>query len=156
MESIVTPNESDTGRVLAIWIKRAHRGPMDHVTSARFEQDKGIAGNADRGGRRQVTIIEQHAWDAAIEAAGEYVDPATRRANVLISAPSLAGSRGKTLMIGECRINILGETRPCNQMEEAHTGLQQALRPEWRGGVFGRIENNAEVSVGDAVRWADA
>ena len=129
---------------------------MDATQSARFEHDKGIAGSADRGGRRQVTIIEQHAWDAAIEAVGEHVDPVTRRANLLISGPSLTNSRGRTLLVGECRISILGETRPCHLMEEAQTGLQNALRPDWRGGAFGQIMNDADVAVGDVVRWADA
>ena len=47
------------GRLEAIWIKRAKRGVMDPVSRATLVADRGITGNANQGGRRQVTIIEQ-------------------------------------------------------------------------------------------------
>jgi hypothetical protein len=30
---------------------------------------------------------------------------------------------------------------------------ERALQPEWRGGVFGKILDDAEIVVGDLVRW---
>ena len=44
-----------TGRLEAIWIKRAHRGVMDEVTEATAVAGKGLAGNVDRSRRRQIT-----------------------------------------------------------------------------------------------------
>jgi hypothetical protein len=52
-----------TGRLEAIWIKRAHRGPMDPVSTGRLLAGRGLVGNADQGRRRQVTVIEQAAWE---------------------------------------------------------------------------------------------
>ena len=47
------------GKLEAIWIKRMKRGPMDPVEAADLVAGSGIAGNANQGGRRQVTILER-------------------------------------------------------------------------------------------------
>ena len=123
------------GRLEAIWVKRSRRGPMDSASHATLRAGQGIEGNADQGGRRQVTIIEQRAWDAAIEQVGVAVEPIARRANLLISGLALAGSRGRTLRIGDCELRINGEVKPCERMDEPQPGLRAALAPAWRGGV---------------------
>ena len=45
-----------------IWIKRVHRGPMDPAQKAAMVAGKGIVGNANQGGRRQVTIVSSKHW----------------------------------------------------------------------------------------------
>ena len=55
-------NESYPGLVEAIWLKRAKRGPMDAVEDAVAEVGFGLRGNANRGGRRQITIISRERW----------------------------------------------------------------------------------------------
>ncbi len=47
------------GRLEAIWLKRAHRGPMDARESVVLIAGKGLEGGIDRSSRRQVTIIER-------------------------------------------------------------------------------------------------
>jgi MOSC domain-containing protein YiiM len=143
------------GKVEAIWIKRAHGGNMDAVARATLRAGRGIVGSANQGGRRQVTLIDRIAWDRVNEELRDDVDPALRRANVLISGLSLAGSRGRTLRIGSCRLKINGETRPCELMEESHPGLQKALDPEWRGGVFAEVLDDGELEVGAVAEWID-
>jgi MOSC domain-containing protein YiiM len=138
-------------QVNALWIKRAHRGPMDRAERAELVAGRGVRGSADQGGRRQVSIISQEAWDAAVEQLGVAVDPSARRANVMISGVDLADSRGKLLRIGPALIRILGEVRPCERMDEAEEGLRNALKPHWRGGVFGEILEGGTIAVGDAV-----
>ncbi len=49
----------------------------------------------------------------------------------------LVRSRQHILCIGACRVRILGETEPCERMEEAWPGLQQAMYGDWAGGAFG-------------------
>ena len=141
------------GRLEAIWIKRAHRGPMDRVERAEVRAGRGLVGSADQGGRRQVTIIDSRAWDAAIATVGVPVDAAARRANLLVSGVSLAGTRGRTLRIGACTFRVNGETRPCERMDEAHPGLQAAMRERWGGGVFAEVLDGGQIAVGDAADW---
>jgi MOSC domain-containing protein YiiM len=138
------------GQVVSIWIKRAHRGVMDAVDDAQAAAGRGLDGNADQGRRRQITIIDEAAWRDATAAAGAEVDPSKRRANVMLRGIALAESRGKRLRIGGCVVQILGETRPCERMEEAQAGLRDALGSAWRGGVFGEIVESGLIRVGDA------
>jgi MOSC domain-containing protein YiiM len=139
-----------TGNVVAIWIKRAHRGVMDSVKEAQAVAGRGLVGNADQGRRRQVTIIDEAAWNAAAAETGSAVDPSKRRANIMLRGIALAESRGKHLRIGSCLIHILGETRPCERMDEAQPGLRKALGTGWRAGVFGEIVEGGPIRVGDA------
>jgi MOSC domain-containing protein YiiM len=145
-----------TGRLEAIWVKRAKRGPMDPTDQATLVADRGILGNADQGGRRQVTIIEREAWDAMMAELGDArLDPAARRANLMVSGVSLRDARGRLLEIGGCRIHLQGETRPCEQMDDALPGLRRVMAHPWRGGAFGVVLDDGEIRIGDPVRLGD-
>lgn len=149
-------DETTGGRVEAIWIKRFKQGPMDSVATTRAIAGRGLVDNANQGGKRQVTLITQEAWDTVLAQLGVdagTLPPTTRRANVLVSGLDLADSRGKVVRLGDVRVRVYGETVPCNLMEESFAGLQDALRPEWRGGVFGEILDDGEIRVGDAAAW---
>ncbi len=137
----------------AIWIKRVRRGKMDPVSRAELREGHGIVGNANVGGRRQVTIIEREAWERHMAAHSASLDPSTRRANLMVSGCALADSRGRVLRVGPCRVRILGETKPCEQMEEALPGLRQTMYANWGGGAFGEVLDDGIIAVGDVVDW---
>jgi MOSC domain-containing protein YiiM len=143
------------GRVERIWIKRAVGGPMDGVSRAPAVAGRGLVGNADQGGRRQVTIIEQDVWERLRAEVDPRIEPAMRRANLLVSGVTLRETRGRILQLGQVRVRVLGETRPCEQMDAAVPGLRRALETGWRGGVFGELLDDGEISVGDVVRWQE-
>ena len=146
---------ADAARVEGLWIKRAHRGELDPSGRVLAVEDKGIEGDACFGRKlRQVTIIEREVFDDLKESLPG-VGPEMRRANVMVSGVRLAESGGKLLALGDVRIRIVAETKPCGRMEEARPGLQDALRPEWRGGAYGKVETGGEIAVGSTAGWAD-
>jgi MOSC domain-containing protein YiiM len=137
----------------AIWIKRFRGGPMDPAGSARLVAGKGVAGNEDQGGKRQVTLISREAWEEVEQTLGMSIDPRIRRANLLTAGIRLEGNRGRILRIGAARLLIHGETRPCNQMDESLPGLRAALAVQARGGVYAAVLDDAQIAVGDPVEW---
>ena len=141
------------GRLDGIWVKRAHRGPMDARESGVLIAGKGLEGNVDRSSRRQVTTIEREVWEALMRETGSSAPPSTRRANLMIGGISLADTRKRVLRIGAARLEIAGETKPCERMEEAVPGLRAAMYANWRGGAFAIVLTGGSIRVGDSVDW---
>jgi MOSC domain-containing protein YiiM len=139
-------------RLEQIWIKRVHRGPMDPADRARVVAGKGIVGNANQGGKRQVTIVSNKHWtEITAPLLLGTPDPRLWRANLLVSDIDFSDARGKVLRVGAVRIRIYGETRPCEQMEAAAPGLQKAMAVPWGGGAFGEVLDDGEIAIGDPV-----
>jgi MOSC domain-containing protein YiiM len=144
------------GVLRAIWIKRMRRGPMDAVDSALLQAGEGIVGNADRGRRRQVTLIEQEVWDDLMHRFGSSLPGSARRANLMVRGIGLRETRGRILRVGECRIRIVGETKPCERMDEALPGLKAAMWPNWGGGAFAEVLDDGRIAIGDPVEWLES
>ena len=127
------------GRLKAIWIKRMHRGVMDAVESADLVAGKGLVGNSDQGGHRQVTLIEAEMWADLMTRFKSDLPPSRRRANLLVEGIDLTFSRDRILRIGGSRIRIWGETKPCEMLNQALPGLKEAMYDNWAGGAFGEV-----------------
>ena len=98
-----------------------------------------------------MTIMSLDRWRALTAHLPGPPAPGIRRANLLVEGVELDHSRERVLRIGDARVRIFGETRPCHQMDEACPGLQEALSPPWGGGAFGEVLAGGLIHVGDAV-----
>lgn len=143
------------GRLEAIWLKTSHGGSMDSVDQAVTVEGRGLEGNADFDSRRHVTLIEREVFERLKGELSEEVEPIMRRANFLVSGIPLGDSEDRVLTVGDLRIRIRGETRPCMIMDRACPGLKDALMPNWRGGAHGSVLNDATVRVGVEVGWEE-
>lgn len=144
-----------TGTLEAIWSKRAHRGPMDPLATARLVVGAGVEGSVGRSSRRQVTLLDADHWERLTAALGVALDPAARRANLLLRGMQLTETRGRLLRVGVALLRIGGETRPCERMDDAAAGLQAALDADWGGGAFAQVLEGGVISLGDPVAWVD-
>jgi MOSC domain-containing protein YiiM len=125
---------------------------MDAVTEAHVIAGRGVDGSADRSRRRQITIIEREEWERLMRELGATIDPSRRRANLMVSGIRLAETRGRVLLIGNVRVSIAGEVKPCERMDEALPGLRAAMYPNWAGGAFAQVLDDGTIH-GDEVRW---
>ncbi|ELS05407.1 hypothetical protein Xen7305DRAFT_00051510 [Xenococcus sp. PCC 7305] len=146
----------EKGQIEAIWIKRAKRGPMDQVECAEMIAGKGLVGNANQGGRRQITIIDAAVWERIMTELGATIDPSKRRANIMVRGLELANTRKRILRLGECRVRIFTETKPCERMDEVLPGLKAALYKNWGGGACGQVIDGGMVQVGAVARWENS
>jgi MOSC domain-containing protein YiiM len=127
---------------------------MEELDRTAISAQAGIASDyRGRPSRRQVTIVLAEDWTAAV--AG--LDPAApwtiRRGNLLVEGVPNPRAAGGILAIGQIMFLITGETEPCFRMDEQLPGLQDALRPGWRGGLTVQVMSDGEIAVGDQVEW---
>jgi MOSC domain-containing protein YiiM len=139
-------------QVVKIYLRPSSRTPVRAVSAATAVAGKGLEGDHTGGGSRQVTLLEREAWEAACRDLGQDLDTGARRANIVVEGISLATAIKHRLQIGDCIIQVIGEVRPCKLMDDAAPGLQQALSPDRRGGVYGKIVQGGVIKLGDEVK----
>lgn len=124
---------------------------MEPVESLQIESGKGIVGDHTHGSSRHVTLIFEDDWKRAANELGKDVDPAGRRANVLLSGGHGSGLLESHVRLGDVHLEIKSVTAPCRVMDEFEPGLMDALRPEGRAGVWARAHNDGSIQVGDVL-----
>lgn len=141
-----------TGRLLGIAIRSKSRAPMVELQSCEITCQDGLVGDfRGRPGARQVTVLALEDWQAATSELEQDLAWTTRRANLLVDGISLEAKQDAIIRIGGVVLKIRGECDPCGRMDESSAGLQDALRPNWRGGVCCQVLSGGTIQVGDAV-----
>ncbi len=138
------------GRITAIAIKPDHYAPMREVAEANIRDD-GIEGSAWASSVRRVTLLFAEQWAEVQDELGAELPWHLRRANVLVSGLHPRDVMKKRLRLGGVELEILGETKPCERMDQAHQGLKAALKRDMRGGVYGSVLQPGRIAVGDTV-----
>ena len=132
-------------RIVAIAVRTERNGPMREIDRATVHEGHGLEGDLPTEADRGVTLLSREQWDEVTSELGADLPWYTRRANVLVEGVEMAALLDQTVRLGEVQLQITGETQPCGLMERQHEGLRQALVPECRGGVHGRVRS----------RWGD-
>jgi MOSC domain-containing protein YiiM len=143
-----------THTVLRLWTRPEPGAALLEKRSLSLVEGQGIEGDHTFARMRHVTIVFADDWAEALRELGPDVDPSGRRANVFVSGGDGKRFIGQTIALGGARIDVKGEVKPCPTMNEAAEGLEVALRPGGRAGVWGRVTRGAEVALGDALEPA--
>ncbi len=137
------------GPVIGLALKTGKRQPLRAVDEATAIVGAGVEDVVTPKTRRGVTFLSSQQWAQVMEELDADLPWTTRRANVLVDTGAMADLIGKTVRVGEAKLVIHDETKPCWLMDEYHDGLQDALVPDCRGGVFGEVVEGGTIRVGD-------
>jgi MOSC domain-containing protein YiiM len=142
---------SDEHRVLRLWTRPEKAGAMVEHDSLELVEGQGVEGDHTFGRMRHVTIVFEDDWKQAEAALGRQVDPAGRRANVFVAGGNGQRYVGGKIRLGGALVEIKQIVAPCPVMEQAAEGLQEALGPDGRGGIWGRVLESTTLQVGDTL-----
>jgi MOSC domain-containing protein YiiM len=125
---------------------------MESLQEIAISVDWGLDGDfRGRHEKRRVTVLTRAGWEEACDVVGRAVPWIARRANLLLDGPRPLDLAAGRIRIGDVLLEIGGETRPCERMDEACPGLLAALVPGRRAGSYCRVLAGGVVRVGDLV-----
>jgi MOSC domain-containing protein YiiM len=139
------------GKIEGIAVRTAKNGPMKELSQANAEAGGGIEGDLRASLDRSITLLSADQWAQTMQELNRDLPWHTRRANVLVSGSGLGRLIGHEIQLGSVRVAVKGETAPCGLMEQLCPGLREALTPDCRGGVLGRITQSGTLTIGDEI-----
>lgn len=144
--------EPTEGRIVGLALRTVPGGAMREVEEASAEAGSWLQGDHGGSTRRGITFLDRATWKTVNAGLGTDLPWHARRANACVEGLDLLALVGRRVAVGGLVVEILSETRPCDEMDARHAGLQRALEPAGYGGVYGRILVGGRVRVGDPVR----
>lgn len=147
------------GEVVWIGLRPAHEAPMKVVEEVVALTDRGLMGDRaskpSRGGKRQVTLIqEEHLAVIGSLVRRGVIDAALLRRNVVVRGINLVSLKSLRFRIGDDVVLLgTGPCEPCGKMDAAlGEGGFHAMRGH--GGITTRVVRGGILRIGDAV-WVD-
>ena len=105
------------GTVLALALRPEKGGAMALAESIILTPENGVMGDHGTSQRRQVTLLDEAAWQTACSELGTELDWTARRANILVSNLDLQELVGRQILVGNALVEIIGEVVPCHVMD---------------------------------------
>ncbi len=139
------------GTVIGLAVRTGVGAAMQELDSLQAVSDGGIEGDVPAPAHRGITLLSSRQWQEVVEEIDVDYPWHTRRANVLIECDKLSHLMEQTIEIGDVVVHVTGETDPCSVMEAIHPRLKEALTPEMRGGVYGRVLQGGPIAIGATV-----
>ena len=139
------------GSVLALALRPVKSKSVIVQDTLELSPQAGVMGDHGTSRHRQVSLLDEDSWNAACIEVDEALNWTTRRSNVLVSGLDLQHLVGSQIRLGSALVEVMGEVVPCHVMDAAKKGLKDALKPDWRGGVYGRVIESGQVHVGDKI-----
>ena len=139
------------GSVLALALRPVKSKEVIVQDTLELSPQAGVMGDHGTSRHRQVSLLDEDSWNAACIEVDEALNWTTRRSNVLVSGLDLQHLVGSQIRLGSALVEVMGEVVPCHVMDAAKKGLKDALKPDWRGGVYGRVIESGQVHVGDKI-----
>lgn len=143
--------------IVGIALKDRKWALMKEVSWTKVTESGGLEGDfRGKGGitrKRQVTVLSIQQWEQACKELGVSLPWHTRRANFCVEGLTFGPEDvGKILHVGfTVDLEITGETKPCERMGEAYSGLKNTLSIDWRGGVTCRVRKGGVVAINSPV-----
>jgi MOSC domain-containing protein YiiM len=125
--------------------------------------ESGMKGDVRGGGgkdrKRQVTVTAWNQWRDVSRIMGWNPTPQSwliRRAGLCLGGISFTPEHiGQFILIGkDVVLEITGETKPCERMDEISPGLKDVLAVSMRGGVTSRVLRPGRITLWDPVTIA--
>lgn len=149
------------GEVVTIFITAEAAGPMREVDAVMAHANKGLEGDrymADAGTfsktkpgpRRQVTLIEAEAVDAAARDYGLELRPSETRRNILTRDVALNHLVGREFRVGQARLRGIKLCEPCAHLDKV-VGRQVSPALVHRGGLNAEVLETGLIQAGDPV-----
>ena len=139
------------GKVSGLAVRTGVGAAMQELDSLQAVTDGGVEGDVPAPTHRGITLLSSRQWEEVVEEIGVDYPWYTRRANVLVDCDRLSHMLDQTIEIGDVVVQVTGETDPCGVMEAIHPRLKEALTPEMRGGVYGRVLQGGSIAIGATV-----
>lgn len=141
------------GRIEAIHLGGEKGGKLIQVDEVEAVAGHGLAGgryHRDEGtkDRKQITLIEAEAMEAAERDYGVELVPGESRRNVTTRGVALNHLIGRTFHLGEAELRGVKLCEPCGYLEKL-TGKEMVKMLRHRGGLRAEIVSGGSIRIGD-------